>query len=115
MSYKTEFQSNNTDLQAILDAVNALPEAGPNFSHVGFFNDSISANSYTYTSVPVASYYAILCLNGEDEYCMVKVENNVVSEVVKEASTFHIESEEGFVYFHNTATYVQDFVFGYFY
>lgn len=27
MSYKTEFQSNNTDLQSILDAVNALPEA----------------------------------------------------------------------------------------
>lgn len=27
MSYKTEFQSNNADLQAILDAVNNLPEA----------------------------------------------------------------------------------------
>lgn len=27
MSYKSEFQSNNTDLQGILDAVNALPEA----------------------------------------------------------------------------------------
>lgn len=26
MSYKTEFRSNNTDLQSILDAVNALPE-----------------------------------------------------------------------------------------
>lgn len=28
MSYNTELQSNNTELQAILDAVNALPEAG---------------------------------------------------------------------------------------
>ena len=28
MSYNTELQSNNADLQAILDAVNALPEAG---------------------------------------------------------------------------------------
>ena len=28
MSYKTEFQSNNADLQAILDAVNALPAGG---------------------------------------------------------------------------------------
>ena len=28
MSYNTELQSNNTDLQAILDTVNALPEAG---------------------------------------------------------------------------------------
>lgn len=27
MSYKNEFQSNNTDLQAILDIVNALPDA----------------------------------------------------------------------------------------
>ena len=27
MSYNTDLQSNNTDLQAILDAVNALPEA----------------------------------------------------------------------------------------
>lgn len=29
MSYKSEFQSNNADLQTILDTVNALPEAGP--------------------------------------------------------------------------------------
>lgn len=30
MSYKTEFQSNNTDLQTILDTVNALqPDSGP--------------------------------------------------------------------------------------
>ena len=28
MSYNTEFQNNNTELQEILDAVNALPEAG---------------------------------------------------------------------------------------
>ena len=28
MSYKTEFQSNNTDLQTILDMVNTLPEGG---------------------------------------------------------------------------------------
>ena len=28
MSYKTEFASNNTDLQTILDKVNALPDAG---------------------------------------------------------------------------------------
>lgn len=27
MSYSTDLQSNNTDLQAILDAINALPEA----------------------------------------------------------------------------------------
>lgn len=27
MSYKTDFQSNNTDLQAILDMVNSLPDA----------------------------------------------------------------------------------------
>lgn len=28
MSYNTDLQSNNTDLQAILDTINALPEAG---------------------------------------------------------------------------------------
>ena len=28
MSYKTELQNNNIDLQAILDSVNSLPEAG---------------------------------------------------------------------------------------
>jgi len=28
MSYNTELQSNNSDLQAILDTINALPEAG---------------------------------------------------------------------------------------
>ena len=28
MSYNTEFQSNNTDLQSILDTINALPDAG---------------------------------------------------------------------------------------
>lgn len=28
MSYKTELQGNNTDLQTILDKVNALPDAG---------------------------------------------------------------------------------------
>ena len=28
MSFKTDLQSNNTDLQAILDTINALPEAG---------------------------------------------------------------------------------------
>lgn len=26
MSYKTELQSNNSDLRAILDAINALPD-----------------------------------------------------------------------------------------
>jgi hypothetical protein len=31
MSYKEEFASNNTDLQAILDKVNALPEAGASY------------------------------------------------------------------------------------
>lgn len=30
MSFKTELQSNNTDLQAILNTINNLPEAGSN-------------------------------------------------------------------------------------
>lgn len=118
MSYKTEFQSNNTDLQTILAMVNSLPDAsesGFNFSHVGLSHDSISPRSYVYTSVPVTSYYGFLCLNIDDEYCMVKVENDVITKVIKEASTFHIESEEGFVNFHNTSNYVQYFIFGYFY
>lgn len=88
---------------------------GIEFSHVGFLSDSVSASSYTYSSVPVSSYYAIMCISGEDEYCMVKVVDNVVSKTIKEASTFNITSEEGFVNFNNTATYAQDFVFGYFY
>lgn len=34
MSYKTELQGNNNDLQAILDKVNALPDAGGGSSTV---------------------------------------------------------------------------------
>ena len=40
MSYKTEFQSNNTDLQAILDAVNNLPDGGGSTCTVTFVNNS---------------------------------------------------------------------------
>ena len=34
MNYKSELQSNNTDLQSILDTVNALPDAGSSIDFV---------------------------------------------------------------------------------
>ena len=48
MSFKTDLQSNNTDLQAILDAVNNLPKAGSG-DHV-----SINVSFSNHTS---GSYY----------------------------------------------------------
>ena len=45
MSYKTEFQSNNTDLQAILDMVNSLPEA-TKFS-TGFIKTETNSKTLT--------------------------------------------------------------------
>lgn len=50
MSYKTELQSNNTDLQSILDTVNALPDAesGGSTVSVTVTNNSGDGNSILY-------------------------------------------------------------------
>lgn len=48
MSYKTEFQSNNTDLQSILDAVNALPAASK-----GLINFTVTIDNFNETRLAV--------------------------------------------------------------
>lgn len=57
MTYNSELQSNNADLQAILDTVNALPEAssGPSVEtctvNVSVSGTGVSITSISYTTV----------------------------------------------------------------
>lgn len=46
MSYKTEFASNNTDLQTILDKVNALPNAGGGATLISFNFSGATTGTY---------------------------------------------------------------------
>lgn len=54
MNYKTELQANNADLQSILDAVNALPEAGAN---VETCTVNILDPDANYTDTPFVIHY----------------------------------------------------------
>lgn len=79
MSYNTELQSNNADLQAILDAVNALPEAG------GGESEDVTDETNEYTAKLETLESAISALETELEgkasggmsvdTCVVTVEN----------------------------------------
>lgn len=61
MSYKTDFQSNNADLQTVLDIVTAMPEAGGasttlTINHSGDYSAKVyhrpfDATTYTTTTV----------------------------------------------------------------
>lgn len=52
MDYNTEFQSNNTDLQAILETINNLPEAGS--SGDKYVQGSISLSSAGVSSISIS-------------------------------------------------------------
>lgn len=60
MSYNTELQSNNADLQAILAAVNALPEAGGS----GGGGDSVKFVSILNTNVTYLLVNGVACQSG---------------------------------------------------
>ena len=64
MSYNTELQSNNVDLQAILDTVSALPEAG------GSDNDSIKTCTVTF-NITNTSPWAYLYIGSNVEVDLV--------------------------------------------
>lgn len=62
MSYKTEFQSNNADLQAILDAVNSMDESGNktyNTCSVTFVMSGGYIASYSYVQVTSSGAKAV--------------------------------------------------------
>lgn len=48
MSYKNKFQSNNTDLQTILDIVNTLPDAGSTGANIETCTVTIDDGNNTY-------------------------------------------------------------------
>lgn len=78
MNYNTELQSNNTDLQSILDTINALPDAG---------SDGTSVETCTVTinlsGLSISSYCATIYRNGS-------VGNNCVFTTT--SSSFTIEN-----------------------
>ena len=57
MTYKTDLQTNNTNLQSILDKVNALPEAGEIVEENVTLDFSWTATSSTYRPTVFYSYY----------------------------------------------------------
>ena len=62
MSYKTEFQSNNADLQVILDAVNSIGESGNktyNTCSVTFAMSGGYVASYSYVQVTSSGAKAV--------------------------------------------------------
>lgn len=79
MSFKTDLQSNNTDLQAILDTINALPEAGSGGSEETYTGD-ISYDDMTMNG-QVDAYYTNS--NFEVENAKVEVGNAQTITVLK--------------------------------
>lgn len=56
MSYKSDLQSNNTDLQSILDTINSLPEAGSGGGSVETCTVTITSNDGSASVLEAISY-----------------------------------------------------------
>ena len=78
MSYNAELQANNADLQAILDAVNNLPEGGAAAPTYGEIAVSTNATSITIPAIigksnVVVMYLGEVAVNGNATACVTHV------------------------------------------
>lgn len=64
MNYNTELQSNNTDLQSILDTINALPESGSGGTSVETCTVRTAIHSSGYYVGTDGTYYATVYRDG---------------------------------------------------
>lgn len=93
MSYNSTLQSNNADLQAILDSINELPEAGnggapntivagdtPVLANMGVYsnnNTSLSATNLSLTIPKAGTYRFSWLLNGGDSAYSITVQGRL--------------------------------------
>lgn len=123
MTYKTDLQTNNTNLQSILDKVNALPEAGGGGSVITGVATTSSKDSLTILDA-IGKSNIIVMLNSCDEISASTYGKSVIyfeylngimtSCVINPAGTlfFYSANGTGIIYDSSTGT-VSDNGFGY--